>query len=63
MLRCALSEPEENETGNWGRSKGILRSGAEANRLGWQGSAYWGTTEFLSPSPARLLRGARTPGS
>lgn len=28
----ALSEPDENETGNWGRDWGTLRSGAEANR-------------------------------
>lgn len=47
LLQCALSKPEENETGNWGRSKGTLRSGAEADRPSWQGWLWWHRTEFL----------------
>ena len=61
--RHALSEPEENETGNWGRSKGTLRSGAGANRSSGRARSSGTELNSLAPTPARLLGGARTPGS
>ena len=59
----ALSEPEENETGNWGMSKGTLRSGAEANRSSGRAQSSGAELNSLAPTPARLLGGAGTPGS
>ena len=55
MLRCAHSEPEENETGKWGRSKGTLRSGAEANRLAGRAQSSGTELNSSATTPARLL--------